>query len=188
MADYIVQGATMDAIAKAINHKAGTQSTMTPAQMVTAINNLPSGGGSGYDRKTGTFTLASNYVYATSAAVAYTGSILIATGLSKISAICMYSEEWADQTEQNNCWGLSLGFNNGIGVNTVVGHPVYYYSGGSYMKNGGNYFYSTDAPGFLFHSSVQPDIPEGSFGFIVYGAAFPILAGHTIKWEAFGES
>lgn len=45
MADYIIQDTTLDAIAQAINQKAGTQVAMTPAQMVTAIDNLPSGGG-----------------------------------------------------------------------------------------------------------------------------------------------
>lgn len=44
MSTYFVQGSTMDAIAEAINHKAGTQAAMTPAQMVTAIGNIPSGG------------------------------------------------------------------------------------------------------------------------------------------------
>lgn len=188
MADYLIQDSTLDAIVEAINQKAGTQAAMTPAQMVTAIGNIPSGGGSGYDRKTGTFTLASNYTYGTAANVAYTGSILIATGLSKISAICMYSEEWANQTEQNNCWGSSVGFNNGISSDTDATHPIYYYSGWSYMKNGTNYYYGSQLPGFLFHSAVQPDIPEGSFGFKVYGAGFPIVAGHTIKWEAFGQA
>ena len=47
MADYIIQGGTLDAIAEAINQKAGTQSSMTPAQMVTAIGAIPSGGGGG---------------------------------------------------------------------------------------------------------------------------------------------
>ena len=42
MADYIIQGGTLDAIAEAINQKAGTQSSMTPAQMVTAINAIKS--------------------------------------------------------------------------------------------------------------------------------------------------
>lgn len=44
MSTYFVQGSTMDAIAEAINQKAGTQAAMTPAQMVTAIGNIPSGG------------------------------------------------------------------------------------------------------------------------------------------------
>lgn len=45
MADYIIQDTTLDAIAQAINQKAGTQVAMTPAEMVTAIDNIPSGGG-----------------------------------------------------------------------------------------------------------------------------------------------
>ena len=45
MADYLIQESTLDAIVRAINDKAGTQVTMTPAQMVTAISNIPSGSG-----------------------------------------------------------------------------------------------------------------------------------------------
>lgn len=45
MAEYLIQDTTLDAIVEAINQKAGTQSAMTPAQMVTAIENIPSGGG-----------------------------------------------------------------------------------------------------------------------------------------------
>lgn len=43
MAEYLIQDSTLDAIVEAINQKAGTQSAMTPAQMVTAIGNIPSG-------------------------------------------------------------------------------------------------------------------------------------------------
>ena len=45
MADYLIQESTLDAIARAINDKAGTQVAMTPAQMVTAIGNISGGGG-----------------------------------------------------------------------------------------------------------------------------------------------
>ena len=44
MADYLIQESTLDAIADAINAKTGGSSAMTPAEMVTAIGNLPSGG------------------------------------------------------------------------------------------------------------------------------------------------
>lgn len=44
MADYLIQESTLDAIVRAINDKAGTQVTMTPAQMVTAIGNIQTGG------------------------------------------------------------------------------------------------------------------------------------------------
>lgn len=40
MAEYLIQSETLDAIAEAINQKAGTQNTMTPAQMVTAIGTI----------------------------------------------------------------------------------------------------------------------------------------------------
>ena len=43
MDEYLIQGTTLDAIADAINAKTGGSSAMTPAQMVTAIGNIPSG-------------------------------------------------------------------------------------------------------------------------------------------------
>ena len=45
MAEYLIQDTTLDAIADAINAKTGGSSAMTPAQMVTAIAAIPSGGG-----------------------------------------------------------------------------------------------------------------------------------------------
>ena len=43
MAEYRIQGSTLDAIADAINTKTGGSSAMTPAQMVTEIAAIPSG-------------------------------------------------------------------------------------------------------------------------------------------------
>lgn len=45
MAEYLIQSETLDDIADAINAKTGGSSAMTPVQMVTAIGNIPSGGG-----------------------------------------------------------------------------------------------------------------------------------------------
>lgn len=46
MAVYTIQDTTLTAIADAINAKTGGSSAMSPAQMATAIANIPSGGGS----------------------------------------------------------------------------------------------------------------------------------------------
>lgn len=46
MAEYLIQDATLDDIADAINAKTGGSSAMTPAQMVTAIGTISGGGGS----------------------------------------------------------------------------------------------------------------------------------------------
>lgn len=43
MAEYIIQGSTLDAIADAINAKTGGSSAMTPADMVTEIADIPTG-------------------------------------------------------------------------------------------------------------------------------------------------
>jgi len=45
MAEYLIQSETLDDIADAINAKTGGSSAMTPAEMVTEIGNIPSGGG-----------------------------------------------------------------------------------------------------------------------------------------------
>lgn len=45
MADYLIQDSTLTGIADAIRAKTGSSAAMTPAQMVTAIGNIPSGGG-----------------------------------------------------------------------------------------------------------------------------------------------
>lgn len=46
MAEYLIQGETLDAIADAIHAKSGAPTPMTPAEMVTEIASIPSGGGS----------------------------------------------------------------------------------------------------------------------------------------------
>lgn len=56
MAEYLIQDTTLDAIADAINAKTGGSSAMTPAQMVTAIGSIPTGGGS-----LGEYTLLGEY-------------------------------------------------------------------------------------------------------------------------------
>ena len=60
MADYLIQESTLDAIVRAINDKAGTQVAMTPAQMVSAITEIPTGGGGSQITKD-EWTLASDF-------------------------------------------------------------------------------------------------------------------------------
>ena len=45
MSNYLIQDTTLDAIADAINAKTGGSSAMTPAEMVTEIAAIPTGGG-----------------------------------------------------------------------------------------------------------------------------------------------
>jgi hypothetical protein len=44
MAEYLIQDTTLDSIADAINAKTGGSSAMTPAEMVTAIGGIQTGG------------------------------------------------------------------------------------------------------------------------------------------------
>lgn len=59
MADYLIQDSTLTDIADAIRAKTGGSSAMTPAEMVTAIGSIPSGGGSQITKDE--WTLASDY-------------------------------------------------------------------------------------------------------------------------------
>lgn len=65
MAEYLIQSETLDDIANAINAKTGGSSAMTPAEMVTEIGNIPTGGGGSLPSVIskidgGSFTLASD--------------------------------------------------------------------------------------------------------------------------------
>lgn len=178
---YRILKSTLDDIADAIRAKTGGSAAMTPAQMVAAIGSIS--GGSGYAKKTGSFTLAENYTYNSGVSTPYTG-MLIETGLSEVKAVMIWSEEWQAGTETNSCFGISVGFDSGFGV--VSGTDIlHYYAGGSYMRNGGNNYYNTAGQGLFFHS-FSNSVPAGSFGVKVYNSSFPMRAGHTIRWEAWG--
>lgn len=185
MSEYLIQDTTLDAIANAINAKTGGSSAMTPVEMVTAIAAIPSGGGSGCSKKTGSFVLAENYTYNALPTAAYTG-MLIDTGLAAVKAVIIWSEEWQAGTETNSCFGLSLGFDVGFGVAAAANDILHHYAGGSYMRNGSNNYYGTANQGLFFHS-FSNSVPAGSFGIKCYNSSFPIRAGHTIRWEAWGE-
>ena len=91
MAEYLIQDTTLDAIADAINAKTGGTSAMTPAEMVTEIAAIPSGGGGGSLPSViskidgGSFTLASDTL---------TGSYSISHTLGVVpSGIVMWSDD-----------------------------------------------------------------------------------------------
>lgn len=169
----------------AANTKTGESDTTLTDAVQTLIDGYGQGGGSGYSKKTGSFTLAENYTYSSGVSTPYTG-MLIDTGLSAVQAVIIWSEEWQAGTETNNCFGLSLGFDIGFGVVTNTSDLLHYYAGGSYMRNGTNNYYYVAAQG-LFFNSFSSSVPAGSFGVKVYNSSFPIRAGHTIRWEAWGE-
>lgn len=166
---------------------ANTKTGESDATLTDAVQTLINGygqGGSGYAKKTGSFTLAENYTYNSGVSTPYTG-MLIDTGLTSVQAVIIWSEEWQAGTETNNCFGLSLGFDTGFGVVAGVNDILHYYAGSSYMKNGSNNYYGVAAQGLFFHS-FSNSVPEGSFGVKVYNSNFPMRAGHTFRWEAWG--
>lgn len=64
MAEYLIQSETLDAIADAINAKTGGSSAMTPAEMVTEIGSIQTGGGDTGDfTHLDTFTLSEDVAY-----------------------------------------------------------------------------------------------------------------------------
>lgn len=168
----------------AANTKTGESDTTLTDAVQTLIDGYGQGGGSGYAKKTGSFTLAENYTYNNGVSTPYTG-MLIDTGLTSVQAVIIWSEEWQAGTETNNCFGLSLGFDTGFGVVPGVNDILHYYAGTSYMKNGTNNYYGVASQGLFFHS-FSNSVPAGSFGVKVYNSSFPMRAGHTIRWEAWG--
>lgn len=61
MANYIVSDTDLTAVANAIRTKSGTSASLTfPADFVSAVEAISTGGGGDYEIEGGTFTLASN--------------------------------------------------------------------------------------------------------------------------------
>jgi hypothetical protein len=75
MAEYLIQDTTLDAIADAINAKTGKSAAMTPAEMVTEIESIETGGGG--DTETLDFLLS---------CIDYTisGDVVLPSGIKKI--------------------------------------------------------------------------------------------------------
>jgi hypothetical protein len=85
MAEYLIQSETLDDIADAINAKTGGSSAMTPAEMVTAIGNIETGGGGETQAKfTGTVTFVGQDVH--DITVPISGVTL--TGGERVLGIC----------------------------------------------------------------------------------------------------
>lgn len=162
----------------------GTYTAPSGKAYTPVVVNVPAAS-SGYAKKTGSFVLASDYDYSNRADQTYTGSILIETGLSHIDSLIVWSEEWATGEAAANCFGISMAFTDCPPTDTNVSNPPHYYSGISYMKNGTNSLAWAAGQGVFFRS-MSSNIAEGSFGLRCHNAGFPIRAGHTIRWEAWG--
>lgn len=144
--------------------------------------------GGGMIQKTGTFTLASDYTYATSLANGYSGSILVNTGLSKINSILLYTEEWLDKTLSANGVGCYFAINETIPVvASKTGPAGYYLSYGVFKANANFYYPYVDIGGIVLNAACPNDVPAGSFGFQCRSNAYPIKAGTTVHWKAIGE-
>lgn len=169
----------------AANAKTGESDTTLTDAVQTLVDGYGQGGGSGYAKKTGSFVLADDYTYANRADQTYSGSILIATGLSHIDSLIVWSEEWAAGSADSNCFGISMAFPGKPPTDSGIANVCHYYSGYGFMRNGTNNLATSSAQGMFFHS-MSSNIAEGSFGLRCHSANFPIKAGHTIRWEACG--
>lgn len=186
-----INESTLTDIADAIRAKTGGIALINPEDMANEIDGIPTGGGGGgeFVKKTGTFTLNSDYTYADTMASGYNGSLLVDTGLSEVYAVRLWTEEWEQQT---------MGSDNGVGYYVAFSNSMPSVSGGAYVGNYGsaygviknnasNYFYTDVYGGIVLHEFAPNDVPSGKFGFKCRTSAFPIKAGHTVKWEAIGK-
>lgn len=78
MAEYLIQSETLDDIADAINAKTGGTSAMTPAEMVTEIESIQTGGGSVSDSVTVALASASTPSKIASTIAQYVGDAFVA--------------------------------------------------------------------------------------------------------------
>ena len=158
----------------------GVVDTTTNNSVEVAVPSSP------YLKKTGTFTVATNYTYISSALNAYTGSILVATGLTNIISLLIWSEEWKDQTiDDDKSYGATLCYPAAtFNADATDSHVAHWALMQSWLKNTTNYFYGSSMAGPAFHDHFST-IPAGSFGMFTHNN-FPILAGQTIHWEAIG--
>lgn len=183
---YRILKSSLDDIADAIRAKTGGSASLTPAQMVTEIESIETGGGD-LQIKTGQFTVASDYNYAlTNANSAYGGSILVTTGLARITYVYIYSQEWWDDTETAACFGACFfGDSNPVVFsNDVQSAGVFGAALGVMRHATAGKFYGTTRQSIVPHTSTN-GVPEGSFGLRCH-PGFPIRAGHTLKWAAVG--
>lgn len=164
----------------ASNIKTGQSDTTLTAAVQRLIAGY--GGGGGIESDSGQFTLADDYAYTGSAAENYTGRV-VATQLSKVDAVFVWSEKYHDRTQVQPCFGLFitiLGDFKTADAATYAG--AYSFSIGNGATATAWYGATTQAGAILheFNSSVQ----EGTFGIRVHTATYPIRAGDTVHWIA----
>ena len=175
-------------ITAANNTTGESDTTLTDAVQTLVDGYGQGGGGSGYAKKTGSFVLTSDYTYEGAlSGGSYTGSLLVDTGLSKIYSVILWTDEWASKTMDVNGVGCYFAIDKPLPTSVSVNSPAYYYLSYGVFKANTNYYYTyTDKGGIVLHSA-SADVPEGYFGFQCRTSAYPIRAGHTVRWEAVGE-
>ena len=108
MAEYIIQGSTLDAIADAINAKTGGSSSMTPAEMVTEIGSIETGGATNYTGYVELSNVDTNYLVIpvdVSAATKYEiYAYVVETGIVSGGVITKDSEPMVHTENGNLIW------------------------------------------------------------------------------------
>lgn len=175
MAEYLIQSRTLDDIADAIRAKTGSPAAMTPAEMVTEIGNIPSGGSlptsiSKIDG--GSFTLASNTLCET---------YNIATTLN---VPAKYFLIWTDDLDSFGAIsnkGLILATVNIRQFESASGTTRYgYYSYIQRQTNGSSYQSSSTMP-----YADQPGKFTGNNTINYHVSDTYYIAGKLYKWVAF---
>lgn len=194
--DKLVDSTQLDAdltsVANAIRTKGGTSASLAfPSGFVSAINEISGGGGaigglSKYD--SGTFTVASDYNYTTGADATYTGSVLVTTTLADIKIIAIWDEAWAAQTATRGCFGAAVFVSGTLGVPgfaAAVASPYHYGSGFGVNASTSNWFTTSSTSGPILHE-MTTSVDAGKFGLKTNSSTYPLRAGDTIHWIAWG--
>lgn len=163
MADYLIQESTLDAIVRAINDKAGTQVTMTPAQMVTAIGNISGGGGE---------TLLASGQYVVASADAAQINIPISISGTPTMWVVVVAEPTSNTTQAYS-WGEAVNMPTEMAnaIPTGLYEQLAQMSNGTFNKTEANY--------------VRPVFSNTQITVYRFNATYPILPG-TYNWYVWG--
>ena len=153
------------------------------------VTGTGSGGGGTIYEDSGSMTLTADFAYTNAANTNYTGSILIATQLSKILALELWSEAWLDQTAVRPCFGCFCWFDSSFGITRLnAGNytPFYYGAGRSANASATDWMTNSVTTGPILHCMTD-SVPEGSFGIKTHNATdYKLKAGDVIHWHAIG--
>ncbi len=193
MAEYLIQSETLDDIADAINAKTGGSSAMTPAEMVTEIGSIQTGGGGGF-HETGTVSFHTGEVLKTltipiSAEAEALDRYVFA--VRPIKTWALVDGVWVERDTmdftgingfQSGTWNPVLAFLFGAKARTFRGRV--------YRQYGGRGVYSGGQNGNAMGNNVEFTIDNGNLVFSNTNSAAVCVAdgGLTFEYHIWGWS